>query len=36
MEGLVVIEKLKEIDADIKTLLLTGHGDENSKRPPKP
>ena len=31
MEGLVVIEKLKEIDADIKTLLLTGHGDEKLK-----
>lgn len=29
MEGLVVITKLKEIDAEIKTLLLTGHGDEN-------
>ena len=31
MDGLVVIEKLKEIDADIKTLLLTGHGDEKLK-----
>ena len=31
MEGLVVVEKLKEIDADIKTLLLTGHGDEKLK-----
>ena len=28
MDGLVVITKLKEIDADIQTLLLTGHGDE--------
>ena len=28
MEGLVVITKLKEIDASIKTLLLTGHGDD--------
>lgn len=31
MEGLVVIAKLKEIDPDIKTLLLTGHGDEKLK-----
>ena len=31
MEGLVVITKLKEIDAQIKTLLLTGHGDEQLK-----
>lgn len=31
MEGLVVITKLKEIDAEIQTLLLTGHGDENLK-----
>jgi DNA-binding NtrC family response regulator len=31
MDGLVVITKLKEIDADIKTLLLTGHGDEKIK-----
>lgn len=31
MEGLVVIAKLKEIDADIKTVLLTGHGDEKLK-----
>lgn len=31
MEGLVVITKLKEIDADIKTVLLTGHGDEKLK-----
>lgn len=31
MEGLVVITKLKEIDADIKTLLLTGHGDAKLK-----
>ena len=28
MDGLVVITKLKEIDADIRTLLLTAHGDE--------
>ncbi|MGD2096798.1 MAG: response regulator [Desulfobacterales bacterium] len=28
MEGLVVITKLKEIDADIQTVLLTGHGDK--------
>ena len=28
MNGLVVITKLKEIDADIQTVLLTGHGDE--------
>lgn len=28
MEGLVVITKLKEIDPDIKTVLLTAHGDE--------
>jgi DNA-binding NtrC family response regulator len=28
MEGLVVITKLKEIDANIHTVLLTGHGDE--------
>ncbi len=28
MDGLVVITKLKEIDPDIRTLLLTGHGDE--------
>ncbi len=28
MDGLAVITKLKEIDADIKTLLLTAHGDE--------
>jgi len=31
MEGLVVITKLKEIDDDIKTVLLTGHGDEKLK-----
>ena len=31
MDGLVVITKLKEIDADIQTLLLTGHGDEKLK-----
>jgi DNA-binding NtrC family response regulator len=31
MEGLVVITKLKEIDADIKSVLLTGHGDEKLK-----
>ena len=28
MDGLVVITKLKEIDAGIKTVLLTAHGDE--------
>ena len=28
MDGLVVITKLKEIDPDINTLLLTGHGDD--------
>lgn len=28
MEGLVVITKLKEIDPDIRTLLLTSHGDD--------
>ena len=32
MEGLVVITKLKAILPDIKTLLLTGHGDEKLKR----
>jgi len=31
MDGLVVITKLKEIDADIQTVLLTGHGDEKLK-----
>ncbi len=31
MDGLVVITKLKEIDADIKTLILTAHGDEKLK-----
>jgi len=31
MDGLLVITKLKEIDADIKTVLLTGHGDEKLK-----
>ncbi len=31
MDGLVVITKLKEIDADIKAVLLTGHGDEKLK-----
>jgi DNA-binding NtrC family response regulator len=31
MDGLVVITKLKEIDPDIQTLLLTGHGDEKLK-----
>jgi len=31
MDGLAVIEKLKEIDPDVKTLLLTGHGDEKLK-----
>jgi DNA-binding NtrC family response regulator len=28
MDGLVVITKLKEIDPSIRTLLLTGHGDD--------
>lgn len=31
MDGLAVITKLREIDADIKTLLLTGHGNEKLK-----
>ena len=31
MDGLVVITKLKEIDAGIQTLLLTGHGDQKLK-----
>lgn len=31
MEGLVVITKLKAINPGIKTLLLTGHGDEKLK-----
>jgi len=31
MDGLVVITKLKGIDPQIKTLLLTGHGDEKLK-----
>ena len=31
MEGLVVITRLKAIAPDIKTLLLTGHGDEKLK-----
>jgi DNA-binding NtrC family response regulator len=31
MDGLVVITKLKEIDPQLKTLLLTGHGDEKLK-----
>lgn len=31
MEGLVVITKLKAIAPDIKTLLLTGHGDDKLK-----
>jgi DNA-binding NtrC family response regulator len=31
MDGLVVLTKLQEIDADIKTLLLTAHGDEKLK-----
>jgi DNA-binding NtrC family response regulator len=31
MDGLVVITKLKEMDPDIRTLLLTGHGDEKLK-----
>ncbi|MCP4631043.1 MAG: response regulator [bacterium] len=28
MEGLVVITKLKQLSPDVKTILLTGHGDE--------
>jgi len=32
MEGLVVITKLKALSPDIKTLLLTGHGDEKLKQ----
>lgn len=31
LEGLVVITKLKELIPDIKTILLTGHGDEKLK-----
>ncbi|MCP4745692.1 MAG: response regulator [Desulfobacteraceae bacterium] len=31
MDGLIVITKLKEIDPDIQTILLTGHGDEKLK-----
>jgi DNA-binding NtrC family response regulator len=31
MEGLVVITKLKEMMPDIRTILLTGHGDEKLK-----
>jgi len=31
MEGLVVITRLKALSPDIKTLLLTGHGDEKLK-----
>jgi DNA-binding NtrC family response regulator len=31
MEGLVVLTKLKELDPDIKTILLTGHGHEKLK-----
>jgi DNA-binding NtrC family response regulator len=31
MDGLVVITNLKKIDANIQTLLLTGHGDEKLK-----
>jgi ActR/RegA family two-component response regulator len=31
MDGLAVIAELKEMDADIQTLLLTGHGDEKLK-----
>jgi DNA-binding NtrC family response regulator len=31
MEGLEVIAKLNVMDADIKTLLLTAHGDEKLK-----
>jgi DNA-binding NtrC family response regulator len=32
MEGLVVITKLKALAPDIKTLLLTGHGDDKLKK----
>ena len=35
MDGLVVITKLKSIAPDIKTLLLTGHGDEKLKEATK-
>lgn len=31
MDGLVVIAKLKELDANTQSLLLTGHGDEKLK-----
>ena len=31
MDGLVVITKLKEITPEIKTILLTGHGNEKLK-----
>lgn len=31
MDGLVVMTKLKEIDPSMRTLLLTGHGDEKLK-----
>lgn len=31
MDGLVVITKLKTIDSDIQTVLLTGHGDQKLK-----
>src|SRR3989339_971983 len=31
MEGLVVITRLKAISPDMKTLLLTGHGDDKLK-----
>jgi len=31
MEGLEVITRLKAITPDIKTLLLTGHGDETQR-----
>jgi DNA-binding NtrC family response regulator len=31
MEGLVVITKLKDLSPDVKTILLTGHGDEKLK-----
>ena len=31
MEGLVVITKLKRMTPDIRTVLLTGHGDEKLK-----
>jgi DNA-binding NarL/FixJ family response regulator len=31
MEGLIVITKLKALKPEIKTLLLTGHGDDKLK-----